>query len=79
MISLPQELYAVKFAAAIPNSFQKQQDVPRTELETGITTLIDWYNPRIPGLPRNRQEKEQVVLFGGWPGTPKISLALVQP
>ena len=44
-----------------------------------FVTLIAWYNPRIPGLPLNRQEKEQVVFSEDGPGVSKMSLAPVQP
>ena len=33
--------------------------------------LCSKYNPRIPGLPLNRSEKEQSSLFGGRPGSPE--------
>ena len=44
-----------------------------------VAILIAWYNPRIPGLPLNRYEKEQVVFSEDAPRVPKMSLALEQP
>ena len=36
-------------------------------------------NPRIPGLPLNQWEEEQVVFLGDGPGVPKMFLSLEQP
>ena len=47
--------------------------------QAGFEILIAWYNPRIPGLPLNRQEKEQVVFLEDGPRVAKMSLAPVQP
>ena len=48
-------------------------------IDSNFATLIAWYNPRIPRLPLNRWEKEQVVFLGDGPGVPEMSLALEQP